>query len=132
MMAMLKELSEDPDSGLLGYEMSTFGGLIVQYWRSFEHLERFANDPDDLARARLAELLEAGRQGHPLRHLARELPGARGGVRSGLRQHAAVRPGEGLDAGDPGGGQQRPRPAQATGDVPEARLDRGEGTAQPY
>jgi hypothetical protein len=22
--------------------MSTFGGLIVQYWRSFEHLERFA------------------------------------------------------------------------------------------
>jgi hypothetical protein len=48
MMAMLKELSEDPDSGLLGYEMSTFGGLIVQYWRSFEHLERFANDPDNL------------------------------------------------------------------------------------
>ena len=47
MMAMLKELSEDPDSGLLGYEMSTFGGLIVQYWRSFEHLERFANDKDD-------------------------------------------------------------------------------------
>ena len=25
--------------------MSTFGGLIVQYWRSFEHLERFANEP---------------------------------------------------------------------------------------
>ena len=48
MMAMLKELSEDPGSGLLGYEMSTFGGLIVQYWRSFEHLERFANDPDNL------------------------------------------------------------------------------------
>ena len=43
---MLKTLSEDPDSGLLGYEMSTFGGLIVQYWRSFEHLERFANNPD--------------------------------------------------------------------------------------
>ena len=43
MLQMLKELSADPDSGLLGYEMSTFGGLIVQYWRSFEHLERFAN-----------------------------------------------------------------------------------------
>jgi hypothetical protein len=41
---MLQELSADPDSGLLGYEMSTFGGLIVQYWRSYEHLERFAND----------------------------------------------------------------------------------------
>jgi hypothetical protein len=45
---MLKELSEQPAKGLLGYEMSTFGGLIVQYWRSFEHLERFANDKDDV------------------------------------------------------------------------------------
>jgi hypothetical protein len=45
---MLKELSEQPEKGLLGYEMSTFGGLIVQYWRSFEHLERFANDKDDV------------------------------------------------------------------------------------
>jgi hypothetical protein len=44
MMHMLKELSQEPESGLLGYEMSSFGGLIVQYWRSFEHLERFAND----------------------------------------------------------------------------------------
>jgi hypothetical protein len=45
---MLKKLSQDPDSGLLGFQMSTFGGLIVQYWRSFEHLERFANDKDDV------------------------------------------------------------------------------------
>ena len=44
---MLKVLSEDPERGMLGYEMSTFGGIIVQYWRSFEHLERFANDKDD-------------------------------------------------------------------------------------
>ena len=43
---MLKTLSEDPERGLLGFEMSTFGGLIVQYWRSFDHLERFANSPD--------------------------------------------------------------------------------------
>jgi hypothetical protein len=48
MMRMLKDLSADPESGLLGYEMSTFGGLIVQYWRSFEDLERFANDQDNL------------------------------------------------------------------------------------
>jgi len=47
MMHMLKALSADPEKGLLGFEMSTLGGLIVQYWRSFEHLERFANDPDD-------------------------------------------------------------------------------------
>jgi len=47
MMHMLRVLSDDPDKGLLGFEMSTFGGLMVQYWRSFEHLERFANDADD-------------------------------------------------------------------------------------
>jgi hypothetical protein len=47
MMHMLKVLSEHPEKGLLGYEMSAFGGLIVQYWRSFEHLERFANDAGD-------------------------------------------------------------------------------------
>lgn len=47
MMHMLKDLTEHPEKGLLGYEMSTFGGLIVQYWRTYEHLERFANDPQD-------------------------------------------------------------------------------------
>ncbi|HYO40754.1 MAG TPA: DUF4188 domain-containing protein [Nocardioidaceae bacterium] len=47
MFHMLDVLSKHPDKGLLGYEMSTFGGLIVQYWRSYEHLERFANDVDD-------------------------------------------------------------------------------------
>ena len=47
MLHMLEHLSEHPEKGLLGYEMSTFGGIIVQYWRSFEHLERFANDGDD-------------------------------------------------------------------------------------
>ena len=44
---MLKKLSQDPTSGLLGYQMTGLGTLIVQYWRSFEDLERFANDPDD-------------------------------------------------------------------------------------
>ena len=47
MLHMLKRLTEQPEKGLLGYQMSTFGGIIVQYWRSFEHLERFANDADD-------------------------------------------------------------------------------------
>jgi hypothetical protein len=42
---MLKYLSERPEKGLLGYE---FGfPLIVQYWRSFEHLEAFAKDDGD-------------------------------------------------------------------------------------
>lgn len=42
---MLKELSTNPDNGFLGYEM--YGGLspvIIQYWRSFEHLEAYAKD----------------------------------------------------------------------------------------
>jgi len=42
----LKKLSEDPEKGLLGYEIYGLG-TIVQYWRSFEHLERFANDTAD-------------------------------------------------------------------------------------
>ena len=39
---MLKELEDDPGSGFLGVERA--GGIIVQYWRSFEHLERYAKD----------------------------------------------------------------------------------------
>lgn len=43
---MLKHLTEHPEKGLLGYE--TYGlTMNVQYWRSFEDLERFANDPGD-------------------------------------------------------------------------------------
>jgi Domain of unknown function (DUF4188) len=43
---MLKYLSEHPEKGLLGYEQV---GLTttIQYWRSFDHLERFAKDQDD-------------------------------------------------------------------------------------
>jgi hypothetical protein len=47
MQHMLKHLTEHPDKGLLGYEMSGLGSLIVQYWRSFEHLEAFARDDSD-------------------------------------------------------------------------------------
>ncbi len=45
---MIAELQAQPAKGLLG--MHAWAGwrqtLIVQYWRSFEHLERFARDPD--------------------------------------------------------------------------------------
>jgi len=41
---MLKYLSEHPEKGLLGYEQAGF--TTIQYWRSFEHLEAFAKDPD--------------------------------------------------------------------------------------
>ena len=46
MPPMLKELLQNPDSGLLGVH-SHFGlpnTLLVQYWRSFEHLESYARD----------------------------------------------------------------------------------------
>ena len=44
MRPMIEELSARPDSGFLG---CTFGfPVIVQYWRSFEHLEAYARDHD--------------------------------------------------------------------------------------
>lgn len=45
MAHMLAYLSERPEKGLLGYQMGF--PVIVQYWRSFEHLEAFARDTDD-------------------------------------------------------------------------------------
>jgi hypothetical protein len=43
---MLRELTADPDSGLLGFR--TFPGLrsvtMIQYWESTEKLQAFAND----------------------------------------------------------------------------------------
>lgn len=45
MPRMIRELSADQSSGFLGAE-SWFGNpsLMLQYWRSFEHLERYAKD----------------------------------------------------------------------------------------
>ncbi|HEY1323893.1 MAG TPA: DUF4188 domain-containing protein [Streptosporangiaceae bacterium] len=45
MQHMLNYLVAHPEKGLLGYEMGL--KLIVQYWRSFDHLEAFAKDADD-------------------------------------------------------------------------------------
>jgi hypothetical protein len=45
MQYMLKYLSEHPDKGLLGYQSA--GLTLIQYWRSFDHLEAFAKDQDD-------------------------------------------------------------------------------------
>jgi hypothetical protein len=46
MFSMLKYLTEHPEKGLLSYELLGLTG-IVQYWRSFDHLERFARDDGD-------------------------------------------------------------------------------------
>jgi Monooxygenase af470-like len=45
MKYMLDYLVAQPDKGLLGYQMGL--PVIVQYWRSFEHLEAFAKDTSD-------------------------------------------------------------------------------------
>src|SRR4051795_3338061 len=47
MPRMIKELEADPGAGFLGAQQALmFGGLaVVQYWRSFEHLERYARNP---------------------------------------------------------------------------------------
>ena len=45
MKAMLDYLVAHPEKGLLGYTMGL--PVIVQYWRSFEHLEQFARDAAD-------------------------------------------------------------------------------------
>jgi hypothetical protein len=42
---MLDYLVAHPEKGLLGYQMGL--PTIVQYWRSFDHLEAFANDTGD-------------------------------------------------------------------------------------
>lgn len=48
MPKMLRELERDPDAGLLGATQGLLstGPVVVQYWRSFEQLERYARDPD--------------------------------------------------------------------------------------
>jgi hypothetical protein len=45
MPRMLKELEASADSGFLGH-MSLSFLTSVQYWRSFEHLEAYANAPN--------------------------------------------------------------------------------------
>ena len=47
MPRMLKELAAEPELGLLHVRQhfSGSGALLIQYWRSFEHLEAYARDP---------------------------------------------------------------------------------------
>lgn len=46
---MLRELFQHPEKGMLGARtyVSWRQVMVVQYWRSFEDLERFARDADD-------------------------------------------------------------------------------------
>ena len=44
MPRMLKELENNPDAGLLGVQSA--GLTLIQYWRSFEALEKYARSSD--------------------------------------------------------------------------------------
>ena len=48
MRPMIRELAHDPESGFLGATQGFLAGgpALVQYWRSFEDLERYARDPE--------------------------------------------------------------------------------------
>ena len=49
MPKMLRELSKNPDAGLLGYRQylaNPLSPMVFQYWRSFEHLESYARSKD--------------------------------------------------------------------------------------
>ncbi len=46
MPRMIRELEESPESGFLGHIMSL--RVIVQYWRSFDELEAYARNADQL------------------------------------------------------------------------------------
>jgi hypothetical protein len=48
MPKMLKELSANPELGLLGFNLhlGIRNQLVVQYWRSFDHLDAYARNQD--------------------------------------------------------------------------------------
>ena len=50
MPKMIAELEARPESGFIGaHQGLMYGGpALVQFWRSFEELDRFARDPDSL------------------------------------------------------------------------------------
>jgi len=61
MRAMLDKLVAQPEKGLLGYRMGF--PVIVQYWRSFEHLEAWARDPGQLHRPTWLDFYRRNPQG---------------------------------------------------------------------
>ena len=65
MPRMLRELSMDPDSGLLGYHLllGRGGPYVVQYWTSLEKLYAYASNPVAGASAGVDALQQGGAQG---------------------------------------------------------------------
>jgi hypothetical protein len=70
MPGMLAELSADPDSGLMGYELTLGRGgpLVIQYWNSVDKLYAYASDPNSTHRPAWAKFNQ----------MIRRVPGAVG------------------------------------------------------
>jgi hypothetical protein len=47
MPRMLRYLESHPDKGLLGHYSAAYPLFLVQYWKSFDHLNEFARNRDD-------------------------------------------------------------------------------------
>jgi len=62
---MLKELSTDKESGLMGYRLCFSGRIImvIQYWRSTERLTAYAAAPDKLHRPAWARFFKQAYKG---------------------------------------------------------------------
>ena len=76
--AMIRELEAQPESGFLGANCTWEARrpMVVQYWRSFEHLERYARARTP-STGRPGWRSTARRFERRRRHLARDLPRAR-------------------------------------------------------
>ena len=105
MPLMLRELDAQPNPPLLGWRLllaSPLSPVVLQYWRSYDDLEAYANDPEQRHKPAWQRLLPRRRAERKRGHLARDVHGQRRRLRGHLREHAAHRPGR-------GGGDARPR-----------------------
>ena len=90
MPRMIRELEQRPESGFLGHIMSL--GVIVQYWRSFDQLEAYARNADQLhwpAWVDFNKRVGGSRGGRG--HLARDLQSPRRRVRVCIQRDATPR-----------------------------------------
>ncbi|MGA8617191.1 MAG: DUF4188 domain-containing protein [Candidatus Sulfotelmatobacter sp.] len=90
MPELLKELEGHPESGFLGH--NGFGRVIVQYWRSFEHLEAYARAKDKKHWTVWIDFNRRMSQPRRCRHLARDLHRQARPVRNRIQRHATLWP----------------------------------------
>jgi len=89
MPKMLKELEAHPESGCLGH--TGLGRVIVQYWRSFEHLEAYEQAKDKKHWPAWVDFQPPRRkQPKRRRHLARNLHHQARPIRGRIQWHASV------------------------------------------